>query len=157
MSSSQSPWISFSTSSSVSSNRLTQQNKTKTKKESQSIESMLKERFICKDIYEHWGLIWYNYQRIIEMKLTHLLSNTQWKYRKNIKMESKYISRVILTTHPDHSSKAINIDWESTTPNRHTYMEIMRYGMNQYFRLVTLNELIKKSKRKANNKTVVKA
>lgn len=146
MSSTSSPWISFSTSSSISSNRLTQQ--TKNKKESKTIEGILKERFICKDIYEHWGLIWYNYHRIIKMKLPSLLTNTQWKYKKNIKMESKYISRIILTTHPDHSSKSINIDWESTTPNRHTYMEILRYGMNQYFRLVTINELIKKSKRK---------
>ncbi|KAL7712406.1 UDENN domain-containing protein [Entamoeba marina] len=131
-------WYSFSNSSPVLTNKKRKQGNTPTKK--------LKDKFICKDIYEHWGMIWYKfYQSIMTFKPS-LISSVNWHYKKKIAIDSKFISKITLSTQPDHSSKSIELLWESTTPNRHTIMEVLKFGMNQYFRLLPLEESIKKQK-----------
>ncbi|EDR30105.1 hypothetical protein EDI_113400 [Entamoeba dispar SAW760] len=111
-----------------------------------TISSLTKEKFICKDIYEHWGLIWYTYHRTLKIKMKEVLTNVSWKYHRTTTISSQYVSRVVLTTQPDHSTKKIDIEWESKTPNRHSAMELTKFGMNQYFRLLSLNNSIRKSK-----------
>ena len=118
----------------------------KIKKEPKTIEEIMKEQFHCKDIYEHWGNYWWLYNKVIEIITPGIIQKTQWKYNKVITIESKYISRILLVTQPDHMNKTINIQWENVKPNRHSLQEILHHNMNQYFRTVKLNELIKKSK-----------
>ncbi|EAL52009.1 hypothetical protein KM1_000210 [Entamoeba histolytica HM-3:IMSS] len=111
-----------------------------------TLSSLTKEKFICKDIYKHWGLIWYTYHRTLKIKMKEAFTNVSWKYNRTTTISSQYVSRIVLTTQPDHSTKKIDIGWESKTPNRHSAMELIKFGMNQYFRLLSLNNSIRKSK-----------
>ncbi|KAL7716277.1 UDENN domain-containing protein [Entamoeba marina] len=96
----------------------------------------------CKDINEHWGVVWSNFQLLLASQAVDYLHNIPWNYT-NLKFQlphpSIHVSSFNIKLYPDYYQQKLHIQYDnSTLPRYHSRVLIEKFCMNQYLKSIPM-------------------
>ncbi|ELP84498.1 hypothetical protein EIN_169330 [Entamoeba invadens IP1] len=96
----------------------------------------------CKDIIEHWGVIWDNFERILSTRKDSPLLTVPWKYNdQNFQLShpSSHVASFNIKLFPDYFNKQLHIVYNNPVlPIKHSQVLVEKYCMNQYLHLIPI-------------------
>ncbi|BFU19920.1 hypothetical protein EHI8A_092490 [Entamoeba histolytica HM-1:IMSS-B] len=101
----------------------------------------------CKDICEHWGIIWLNFEKLIRSHNENLLKKVPWHYNNlqfKMKHQSIHISSINIKLFPDYLDKQLYIRYDNPSLLKlHPQQLIEKYCMNQYLKSIPMKSCLK--------------
>ena len=108
----------------------------------------------CKDISEHWAIIWDNLLKFLENHEKKYLTTIPWNFvdlQFQMKYHSSYISCFNINLLPNYYDKQLHVRYNNPTlPNIHSQVTLEGYSTNQYLKSILIKSAMQNEEKRRN-------